>query len=238
MVQDVERVSERAIRRVVGRDGPRRNIRIRHTALPRIGGGFQYNVYDLANGRVFKCPVATWQCYARIFAWRFPFRDTSVWSLRREVRQIRIDAARSLEMIRPLLPRVSHDLGNPFFLGDLCYEQDRATVLEDYFRSHSLSESKDAIDQYIVLLFRLWEHGFNDRPFKFHLNFGMNKSGNVILLDLGELYFEKEKALERIKARLWERVHLCDEVLDAYYHRVMAVAMTTANVEARWGQAL
>ena len=94
------------------------------------------------------------------------------------------------------------------------------------------------IDRYIALLFRLWEHGFNDRPFKFCFNFGVGSDGQLILLDLGELYFEKAQALERIHARHWEMLHLRDKRLNAYYRRAMEAAMTVANLEKYWGRAL
>jgi hypothetical protein len=202
--------------------------------LRRIGAGLQYTVYDLGNGRVFKRPASNWECYARMFAWRFPFRKIKPWKLPDEVARIRADAARSLERIKPLLPRVGPSLGNPMLHDRLCYEQDRATVLEDYFRNHTLGENKAVVDQYIALLFHLWGQGFNDGPFKFTLNFGMDPGGKVILLDLGELYFEKEKALERIRVREWERTQIPDAALDAYYRRAMNAAMTIANVEIHW----
>ncbi|MBU6299578.1 MAG: hypothetical protein KGJ79_06575 [Alphaproteobacteria bacterium] len=216
----------------------RRALRDDLSVLRKIGSGLQYTVYDLGNGRVFKRPATFLESYVRIFAWRFPFRKTSIWDVTREIRQKRARAALSLEWVRPLLPRISRELGNPVLYADLSYEQDRAVVVNDYLRNHTLAENKELVDRYVATLLRFWEHGFNDRTCSFCLNFGVDETGAVILLDLGELYFEKDTARQRVRLGHWRDVHIDDDVLNAYYRGAMKTAMTEANVEMYWGRAL
>lgn len=208
------------------------------SGLPKIGGGVQYTVYDLGNGRVFKRPTTFWESYRRVLAWRLPFHKTAIWSAHRDVRRIKSYAERSLENIRALLPEISRELGNPVIYSDHSYEQDIAVVVDDYFRDHSFGENKELIDRYVGLLFRFWEFGFSEWPFKMCFNYGVDRSGALILIDLGELYFDKQKAVQRIAKRHWERAIIPDRALDGYYRDVMDLAMTVGNVEALWGRRL
>ena len=111
-------------------------------------------------------------------------------------------------------------------------------VVADYFQTHTLAQNKRVIDDYIALLFHFWEHGVSDRAFKLPMNFGVTDDGRLILLDLGELYFEKEKAFQRVRARPWESVLISDEVLNDYHRGAMNRAMTLENVEMHWGRSL
>jgi hypothetical protein len=220
-----------------GPDGQRHPATaIRLSEVPKIGGGIQYTVYDLGNGRVFKRPTTFWESYWRVLAWRLPFRKSAFWTAHRDVRRIKAYAARSLQNIRPLLPLYSRDLGNPVIYDDLSYDQDWALVVEEYFAYHTFAENKALIDSYIALLFRFWDFGFSEWPFKLCFNFGVDRSGSLILMDLGELFFDKDNALQRIAKRHWERALFRDPALASYYLSEMDRAMTPANVEARWGR--
>lgn len=211
---------------------------LRVAGMNRVGEGIQYTAYDLGNGRIFKRPTTFLECGRRMLAWRYPFIELPIWTIPRDILRAKRDARTSLAGLRPLLPDLSLELGNPAINDDLSYEQDRAVAVGDYFRTHSLTQNKRAVDQYIVLLFRFWEYGFNDRPFKLPLNFGVTDDDRIILLDLGELYFEKEKALLRIHARLWEKVFIPDPALKAYYCKAMDRAMTPGNLDIYWARSL
>lgn len=206
--------------------------------MKKIGEGLQYTVYDLGNGRTFKKPTNVLQRCCRVLAWRFPFLETPIWTIPRDILRVRADARRSLGGLRPLLPFISLELGSPTINDDFSYEQDRAVVVTDYFRTHSLASNKRVIDEYVALLFRFWEHGFTERAFKILMNFGVTADDRLILLDLGELYFEKETARQRIRACPWEGALILDAVLNEYYRAAMRSAMTVENLEAYWGRAL
>ena len=206
--------------------------------FPKIGGGVQYTVYDLGNGRVFKRPTTFWESYWRVLAWRLPFHKTAIWSAHRDVRRIKSYAERSLENVRALLPELSRELGNPVIYRDHSYEQDKAVVVDEYFRSHCFAENRELIDRYVALLFRFWEYGFSEWPFKMCFNYGVDCGGALILIDLGELFFDKQKAVQRIAKRHWERAVIADLALARYYRDVMDQAMTVSNVEALWGRRL
>ncbi|MDE2183781.1 MAG: hypothetical protein KGJ78_12250 [Alphaproteobacteria bacterium] len=212
--------------------------RLRLENFPKIGGGLQYTVYDLGNGRVFKRPTTFWESYWRVLGWRMPFHKTSILSAHKDVARIKSYTQRSFQNLRPLLPRVSRDLGNPVIFGDLSYEQDLAVVVADYFPNHTFRENRDLVDRYIALTFRFWEMGFGEWPFKLCLNYGVDRGGALILLDLGELFFDKRKAVGRIAKRHWDRVVIRDPAVAGYYRAGMDRAMTVANVEAHWGRAL
>lgn len=205
--------------------------------MQRIGEGLQYTVYTLGNGRVFKKPASVLESCYRVLVWRYPYLEMPIWKIPHDVLRLKANTRASLIGLRPLLPSLSIELGNPIVNDDCSFEQDFAIVMADYFQTHAPADNRRVIDHYIALLFRFWEYGITDRSFKLSMNFGVTH-GRVILLDLGELYFEKEIAHERIHARIWERAPVHDAALNEYYFEAMNTAMTAENLEMHWGKSL
>ena len=68
------------------------------------------------------------------------------------------------------------------------------------------------------------------RIFNFTINFGRNRKGEIVFLDLGELLFEKKDVQKLIEDKFWLRVrsykwHL-DGELKEYYREHMGKKMT------------
>ncbi len=204
--------------------------------MKKIGGGWQYSVYDMGSSRVLKKPASRAQQYWQIFWWtclKKPF-----WQILERARRVQLHAESSLCNLQPLLPKVALFLGNPVIHKDYSYEQDKATPLEKYFKEHTFEENIKIIDKYAEVYLLLWSYGFNDQPFKPCRNFGVTHDGRVILLDLGELYFTKEKAKERIQSRHWRSAFFLSWKLKQYYVEKMDSIVTLQNLEKYWRKSI
>ncbi|MEI6400196.1 MAG: hypothetical protein WCO58_01585 [bacterium] len=199
--------------------------------MKKIGGGWQYSVYDLENGRVIKKPNTFWQAYWTIFFYRFP---KNVFHTDRRICRINADAQKSLVFLKTLLSIIGSEFGNPIIHDDYSYEQDKVVPVKTYFKIHSFEENKKIVDQYIAQVFLFWSYGFGERPFKLTNNYGVTKEGKLVFFDLGELYFTKEKAYERVASRHWDRTPISDSKLQKYYIGQMDKNYTIENIEKYW----
>ena len=66
-------------------------------------------------------------------------------------------------------------------------------------------EAKIWIDKFIELIFECWKEGFSERVFNLTINNGVDKKGNVIFIDFGELTFKKKNVKKAIKTKRWEK---------------------------------
>lgn len=199
--------------------------------MKKIGRGWQYTVYDIGNNRVLKKQNTYIQTFWQIFFYRFPFNIKR--AFRGNYKMIR-HANESIAFLRTsIIP--SQYLANPKFLSDNSYEQDKVVPINIYFKKHNLDQNKLVIHRYIELCFIFWEYGFGDVPFKLNKNYGVNSNGEVVLFDLGELYFTKEKALERVNSKHWYKTNIKDNKVKEYYVHLMDTFFTKDSVEKHWG---
>ncbi len=130
-------------------------------------------------------------------------------------------------------------IGNPTFGELFQYEQDYVTPLLGYFGTHSLTENKVAIDSWVENIHALWGYGVSDVVFNFTLNNGVNTKGEVVLIDFGELTFNKTAVALRIAQKKWltqwSYAHqVQDENLKTYIAQKLENELTIANLEKYW----
>lgn len=161
-----------------------------------------------------------------------------------------LDCARtSLQGIRTILgdhPELGSSLANPIIDEESNYRQDRVTVMGEALRNRSRREAKYLIDQYVDLNLFHASYGFADRIFNMGVNNGVDSTGRVVLLDLGELTFEKERAVQMAATRQWMKAYSFWSPLPypknygiplpikPYYYRRMSAELTSGAVALNW----
>lgn len=169
-----------------------------------IGKGWQFRVYDLGNERVQKVPRSSFDSYFRaLFSPLSPTRFRPFESVR-EVENTAFVRARAIENFKKVKDVVPREwFGNPTFNGGEIYGQDLLPTFEEYFATHTPGENKNLIRKYVWRLTEFWQYGFSDDVFNFAKNNGVTKSGEVVLLDLGELTFSREQVAQSIREEKW-----------------------------------
>jgi len=180
--------------------------------MKKIGEGWQYSVYDLGNGRVFKKFHSTAKSYWVTLKSVFPFRDDPITEVPSFVRSAKTKALASFETLKNINVPASW-LGNPKFLDGLNYEQDLALPLHNIFDNSDTTSIKIIIDKFIVFNKRLLsEHGIIDKSFNITKNFGLDTQGNIILIDLGEIFDNPERIKKQFMDRAWDKKYVAGEI--------------------------
>lgn len=201
----------------------------------KIGEGLQYNVYDIYNGRVSKITTSTFEKINTLKRWG----NYDLSKIKKKIKSINKITPKSIKGVKSI-PNFNFNLiGNPFFKEKLNYEQDKVILLGKYFSAHSLQENKNIIDLYIKNIFVLWKFGVSDTVFNFTINNGVNKNGEVILSDIGELTFVKKDVAGYIKEKKWlKKWSLKDDISDlklkSYIAKKFDEKLTLENLEKYW----
>jgi hypothetical protein len=197
-----------------------------------IGKGWQYTVYDIGNNRVLK------KRYSRIAQTRFIYTDqkrkqkpVSVWNAFCNTFKVDRRAVNASKYVQILLIENSLPfLGNPVFISNVNYEQDKVIPLREFLNISTVAESKTMFDQYAKLIQLLWHYGFSELTYNFLGNSGVNKENNLILSDFGELVFKKEEILQHIKDKKWLQATAYkmfpEGELKEYYEGIMEKELT------------
>ena len=173
--------------------------------MKKLGQGFQYTTYDLGNGRVFKKYNSKLTHYIHVF-----IKDR-IWNLTKYYRGCRIKALQSIQII----PKTSLEpwmLGNPKIINELDYEQDKLIPLHTIFASTDEKGGRNIIDSFIDFNILLIKNKVIDKSFNITKNFGLDNKNRIVLMDLGELYTDKEKIQEQIKNRVWEKPYVLNYI--------------------------
>ncbi len=203
--------------------------------MKKLGNGWQYNAYDLNNDRVLKKQKTLISSFFTVAFYKMYLFMRGPRYVYKRAKKVLDYTQTSIKQIRQILNQeLKGKLGNPEFINDTDFTQDKVIPLEKYFQTHTLEENKKIVDKYIELIFIFWKYGFGDTPFKITINFGVDKRGEVILFDLGELYFDKEKAKERIASRDWHKNYIENKDLAKYYVEKMDAEFTLENLEKYW----
>ena len=213
-------------------------IALYNLVMKTVGVGYQYRVYDLRNGRVLKKRVTFFETFLRFFLWsskKFFFVN-----ILERVRCIEKITNLSIEGLKKKLYDIDTTIiGNPCFIDDLNYEQDKVIVVQDFLKTHSMQENRKIIDGYIENVLSVWCDGYSDATFQLTRNYGVNHCGRIILIDIGELAFSKKEVAEHIRERVWLKKEfykdIKDTLLQSYYKEMMDRYITLENLEAHWG---
>ncbi len=202
--------------------------------MEKIGQGLQFNVYSYGS-KVIKRPTSKFQMCSKLLLW-----TPSLWirpfKLKNELVKEIQRRKHSIENIQ----RLNIDLellGHPIFRKNEI-EQDYVNVLRSYL-NEEFSQSKIWVDKFIDLIFECWKYGFSENSFNLTANNGVDKFGRVVIIDIGELTFEKNDVEKTIKIRGWENSwsfysDLKKEIKE-YYQEQMKSQLTLKNLNKYWG---
>ena len=175
--------------------------------MKKIGEGWQYSVYDIGNGRVLKkfhsWPKAYWVILKTIF----PFGDDSLWKIPGFIEGAKRMANTSFEILRRKhVPK--EWIGNPKFVSQYDFEQDKVQPLHDVFEKADSSKARETIDKFVEFNKRLLAIGVIDKSFNITKNYGLNEEGEIVLIDIGEIFDDQIKIERQRRNRAWEKYYV------------------------------
>ncbi|MBX4189099.1 hypothetical protein KW785_00705 [Candidatus Parcubacteria bacterium] len=206
--------------------------------MQQIGQGYYYTVYDLLNGRVLKRVTGHRHRLKKLLAWYGKTRSARLRIIAFYPRQILKDR-RSLRLSAKTYEINPEIFGNPKFLNQLEYEQDKAITLEDYFESHTFEENKLAFNDYPNLVKILWVHGLSDTVFNFTRNTGISLQTNKLLyIDFNEFSQKKDKVRRCIETKKWRTQKSLRDMqegeLKDYIIKRIEAELTLEKLEELW----
>jgi hypothetical protein len=213
--------------------------------MQTLGQGAQYKV--TADGdRVFKSLVTLEESVAIYKKWGYGLITRDLEGLADKTLK---HAATSLKGIRKILeahPELAPSLANPVIDENSNYSQDKVTVFGEALKACSRRQARDFIDQYINLQFYFAGFGFADPKLQVGVNYGIDKNSKVVLIDLGEVTFEKDSAVAAATAKKWRTAvtywipqpypmkHTIPVSLKLYYRKQMLTRFTPEAIVSNW----
>lgn len=170
--------------------------------MKKIGQGWQYTTYDLKNGRVLKkfhsWPKAYWLILKEIF----PFKNDSFFEIPSFIKDVKRKADESFEILKRInIPQ--EWMANPRFINKYDFEQDKVQPLHEVFENLDTNNIKKIIDQFIEFNLKLLNLGVIDKGFNITKNYGIDNEGQIVLIDIGELFDDKELIKKQLIERGW-----------------------------------
>lgn len=203
--------------------------------------GFEYKVYDMGNGKVFKRQIGYFNRLYKIFKIT---RDRG-FSLSKSIKTaFKSDRKNRLafRVVKVKLEDIPRKLfGNPeFSKNGKDFTQDKIMTVEECLNKLDDQAVERIIDEYVDFQQILWSHGMHDQTYKFQPNYGIKSNGKLVCIDFGEFVFTKDEALGSIHKRKWltrtSYKKWEDSVIKRYYTKKMDECMTTESLEKYWGR--
>ncbi|MDO8408389.1 MAG: hypothetical protein Q7S95_04160 [bacterium] len=183
-----------------------------------LGQGWQYTTYDLGNGRVLKKFHPLFKSYWVILKQVFPFQNDWPWQIPTFSRHMKEKAVESFRILkRHTIPLAW--LGNPVFLNEFDFEQDKVRPLHDVLSGMSVDEAKKLIDDFVGFITKLLQFGVIDKSFNITKNYGLTDGGQLILLDIGELLDEPTAVEHQLMSPVWSKPYVAGCIEDAEVRR-------------------
>ncbi len=203
----------------------------------------QYNVYDLGNGRVQKIETSLVEKIIRFNAIAAKYK-----MYLHPIHNIKtcIEAGKQTHASMDYLKKHGKNIdlsliGNPTIKND-GYEQDTTSPLGEVLYSSNFVKQKELINEYMENMLCSWDYGFSDTVFNFMINSGVTEGGRVILIDLGELTWDKNEIYELVKNKHWEKRSSFNRLknieLKNYIREQFSERLTLSNLDKRWGSKL
>lgn len=175
--------------------------------MKKIGQGWQYTTYDLNNGRVLKKFHSWPKAYFVILREIFPFKNDSFFKIPSFIKEVKDRADDSFELLkRKNIPQ--EWMANPKFVSKYNFEQDKVIPLHKAFENLNTVEINKIIDLFIEFNLNLLNIGVIDKGFNITKNYGLNNDGQIVLIDIGELFDDKDYINNKIKSRGWEKSYV------------------------------
>jgi hypothetical protein len=202
--------------------------------VEKIGEGWQFKVYDRGS-RVEKVPKSRFEITVSIVS-DCPEMIFKPFKLRSEVKRISQERSKAFNALEN--DRMPKEMVSGAEIDEGVLIQDKVEVIEDRFSDARLSERKKVIDIYIDFVIECWRYGFSETTYNFTINHGLEEDEDLVLLDIGELTFSKEKIVEDIKDEKWlEKAVYTDflsEDLKPYFKKRMKEEITVEKLEDKW----
>ena len=176
-----------------------------------IGRGWQYTVYSIGNGKVLKKYNTRLQAYTIMLRQNFPYISYPIWKFPKYHSTCKANALNSIGKIK----ETKLDLalfGNPKIINELDYEQDEVVPLHVYFKGLSLEAGKSVIDKFVRFNLFLSQNRLIDKSFLIGKNYAINTKGEVILIDIGELYSTDESIAKQIALKPWDHEYVTSTI--------------------------
>jgi hypothetical protein len=181
---------------------------------------------------VEKRPSANWRIATRLVR-NYPELILSPGKLVRRARSVADRRARTVSGL--FSRRIDRALvGNAVLAGDRIL-QDRVMPLGDCLARGD--DPRALIDLYINSIHATWGEGFAETSFNFTVNHGLDAEGRVIVLDVGELTFDREEVRQLIDASFWMgafSIQSLSQEIREYALRSMNARLTRAHLRAIW----
>ena len=100
---------------------------------------------------------------------------------------------------------MAHLLAHPIIEPLGAYYQRRVVPISEYIIDIPDDNFKDLVHDFKDLVEYLASQGIFDKSCNFLKNFGVDSRGNIVLIDLGELFFDEREIKEQIKKKPWSR---------------------------------
>lgn len=171
--------------------------------MKKIGEGYYYNVYEINKDKVIKKTKSKIRMYIFILITNY-FYFKNYKNFKEEYNSALENLKFLPEKYKNILNLVKDKsiLGNPEFIDDLDYYQDKYISLRD-INKYEAEKFERIVLNFTKLLHKLWSYRLSDSVFNFSLNCGVDKNDNVILFDFNEMDFDKDIVTKRVKDKVW-----------------------------------
>lgn len=181
--------------------------------MKKIGQGWQYTTYDLGNGRVLKKFHSWTKAYFVILREIFPFNNDSFFEIPSFIKDVKRKTDESFEILKRVnIPQ--EWMANPKFINKYDFEQDKVQPLHKVFEELDSEGIKKIIDKFIEFNLKLLNLGVIDKGFNITKNYGINNNGEIVLIDIGELFDDKELITKQINNRGWVKSYVAGCIQD------------------------
>jgi hypothetical protein len=120
----------------------------------------------------------------------------------RYYREGKVSATSSLEVVLESALDPSH-FANPKRISAYAYEQTFARPLSEYLSTVTEEEGRKTIDAFIEFNKLLLAQPLIEKNFNIGDNFGLDPSGKIVLIDIGEIVTSKTGIKEQLRKRVW-----------------------------------
>jgi hypothetical protein len=200
----------------------------------RIGLGVQYSVYGYGPDRVLKIPNSPTQTKRVIRGWKTGPKSSQ--ALEAYLSLLIEDRALSVEFVDSR-PELSSMTGNPVFDAE-SYTQDKAIPLQELFASDDAPKVERALDDYFALTYQQWRFGFADKAYNFASGYGINKKGELIMMDFGEITTDIKVAARDVESRVWlhrrSYLELLPDKYKPYFKQRSDELLTAGRLIEQW----
>ncbi|MFT4605625.1 MAG: hypothetical protein ACI9W4_002369 [Rhodothermales bacterium] len=203
--------------------------------MEHIGSGWQFDAYASGN-RVWKIPVSRFRMATRVLR-SYPTLVAKPFSLMVKIQELTEDRDLVLQEINRL--EIDGRLLANFRREGGRYIQDLVKPLGDVLEEGRL-DPYWLMDRYVDSVRRSWNSGFAETSFNFTVNHGLDRRGQVVIVDVGELTFDKRDVARLIEKKFWEKAFSARTLpkrVRAYLYRAMERTINLGQLEREWSEA-